>query len=341
MLKNELKLRMDTLLRCGLSSLVVSEELPVSLFAEILTIVLPVFIIISLGYGLKRSGLINADFLFQTNRIIYYIALPLLLFHSIGTADFFANFNARLILGSAGAIVVGFGLSYGWAVLRGYPPEARGTFSQGAFRGNLAYVGLAIIMNAYGEDGFTRAGILMGFLVPLLNFFAIIALVMPHQGSGAQGIAFWVKQIFLNPLIVASFVGIAWSFLALPMPIILDRSLDIATGMALPLALLAIGGSFSLKKLKGDLVMAGLATGFKLIWLPLITAAVLAAFGVRGMELGIGVLFAATPAATANYIMAHQMKGDAELAGSIIMMSTLLSVVTYTVTLLLLRMAGA
>ncbi|WP_429886410.1 AEC family transporter [Geoalkalibacter halelectricus] len=313
-----------------------------SLFFEILIIVLPVFVVISLGYGLKRTGLINADFLFQTNRIVYYIALPLLIFHSISTADFFANFNGRLIVGSALAIVVGFALSYGWGALRRYPAELRGTFSQGAFRGNLAYVGLAIIMNAYGEDGFTRAGILMGFLVPILNFFAIVALVLPHRDGGeGTGWSFWLKQIFLNPLIVASFAGIAWSFFAVPMPVILDGSLDIATGMALPLALLAIGGSFSLEKLKGDLVKAAMATGFKLIWLPLICAAILAAMGVRGIDLGIGVLFAATPAATANYIMAHQMKGDSTLAGSIIMMSTLASALTYTAALLLLRMAGA
>ncbi len=313
-----------------------------SLFAEILTIVLPVFVVIALGYALKRTGVINADFLYQTNRIVYYIALPLLLFHSIGAADFFANFNPRLILGSAAGIAVGFALSYAWAALRSYPAQIRGTFSQGAFRGNLAYVGLAITMSAYGDDGFTRAGILMGFLVPLLNFFAIVALVLPHRTSnGGQGWGFWLRQLLLNPLIVASFAGIAWSFFALPMPTVLDRSLDIATGMALPLALIAIGGSFSLEKLKGDLRMAGLATGFKLVWLPLLTAALLALLGVQGIDLGIGVLFAATPAATANYIMAHQMKGDAPLAGSIIMMSTLGSVATYTAALILLRMAGA
>jgi len=311
------------------------------LFVDILTIVLPVFLVIVLGYLLRRLELIDATFLYQTNRLVYYICLPLLLFYKIGTADFFANFNGALVIGSALAIAAGFLLSYGYAALRGYPPAARGAFSQGAFRGNLAYMGLAIVFNAYGEAGFTRAGILMGFLVPVLNLFAVLALLLPHRGNdGGQGAVFWVKQLVGNPLIIASFAGIAWSYLQLPVPVILDRSLHIATGMTLPLALIAIGGSFSLEKLKGDLVRAAFATGFKLIWLPLIAAGLLILIGVGGQDLAIGVLFAGTPTATATYIMAHQLKGDAELAGSIVMMSTALSVVTYTIALLMLRSFG-
>lgn len=311
------------------------------LFLDILTIVLPVFVVIALGYALKRGQLIDNAFLFQTNRLVYYVCLPLLLFHKIGTADFLANFNGTLVLGSATVIAVGFALSYGYACWRRYPPPAIGAFSQGSFRGNLAYVGLAIVFNAYGETGLTRAGILMGFLVPVLNFFAILALLLPQSGDGEQrGSSFWLKQLAYNPLIVASFAGILWSFCKLPMPPLLDRSLNIATGMTLPLALIAIGGGFSLERLKGDLLRAGFATGIKLVWLPLLAAAILAGLGVTGIDLAIGVLFAGTPTATATYIMAHQMKGDAELAGSIVMMSTLASAFTYTVALFLLRSNG-
>ena len=311
------------------------------LFFDILNIVLPVFMVIALGYLLRRLGLIDAGFLLQTNRLVYYICLPLLLFYKIGSADFFANFNPTLVIGSAACIVGGFLVSYGWAALRRYPPAAHGAFSQGSFRGNLAYMGLAIVFNAYGENGLTRAGILMGFLVPVLNFFAILALLLPQRGGDAgRGLAFWGRQILLNPLIIASFAGIAWSFLKLPFPTVLGRSLNIATGMTLPLALIAIGGSFSLEKLRGDLIRAAFATGIKLVWLPLATALLLVTLGVSEVDLAIGVLMAGTPAATATYIMAHQLKSDAELAASIVMLSTLLSAVTYTVALLILRTLG-
>ena len=312
-----------------------------NLFFDIINIVLPVFSVIVLGWFLKRFNLIDDTFVQQTNRLVYYVGLPLLLFYKIGTADFFANFNGRLVFGSVAAVTITFFVSYLYACLRHYPPEARGTFSQGAFRGNIAYMGLALCLNAYGEPGLTRAGILMGFLVPFLNLFAILALLWPHRGDGERrDVFFWARQIAFNPLILASFIGIVWSFMALPIPLLAERSLKIATGMTLPLALIAIGGSFSLAKLQGDLIRAGLSTGIKIIWMPMLAALLLLALGVRGTDLGIGVLIAGTPAATATYIMAHQMKGDAELAGSIVMLSTMLSAATYTVALLILRSQG-
>jgi predicted permease len=181
----------------------------------------------------------------------------------------------------------------------------------------------------------------MGFLVPVLNFFAIIALIWPQRHLNPDGPRRnWWREILLNPLILSSFAGIFWSYYQLPVPVILDRSLAIIAGITLPLALLAIGGGFSPQRLKGDLKSAGMATLFKLTLLPLIALPLLLFGGVQGMDLSIGLLLAGTPAATATYIMAHQLKADAELAGSIVMLSTLASAFSYTLLLLLLRHNG-
>jgi predicted permease len=307
------------------------------LFLDITNIVLPVFLVIGLGYLLQRIRLIDQAFFSQTNRLVFYVCLPLLLFYKIGQADFLANFNPVLIAGSMLIIVLMFILGYSWGLLRNDPPAVRGSFTQASFRCNLAYMGLAIVLNAYGDEGLTRAGILMGFLVPVLNLFAILALTLPHRNHTQSEGSLWLRQLALNPLILASFAGILWSFLKLPLPLVLDRGLKIATDMTLPLALLAIGGSFSIKKLKGDLFQALAASGMKVVVMPVLAAFLLTLLGVRGMDLGIGIIFAGAPAATANYIMAQQLGGDAELAGSTVMLSTLLSAATYTVALLLLR----
>jgi len=313
----------------------------VQFFHETVTIVLPVFLVIGLGAFLRRIRLIDVNFIHQTNRLVYLIFLPALLFYKIAKADFFSYFNAPLVVGSSLAIGLMFCLSYAYGHLRGYRPASLGSFSQGSFRGNLAYIGLAICLNAYGEVGLTRASILMGFLVPVLNFFAIIALIRPQRHLNPEGPKKnWWREILLNPLILSSFAGIFWSFYQLPVPVILDRSLAIIAGITLPLALLAIGGGFSLQRLKGDLKSAGMATFFKLALLPLIALPLLLLGKVQGMDLSIGLLLAGTPAATATYIMAHQLKADAELAGSIVMLSTLASAFSYTLLLLLLRHNG-
>ncbi len=306
---------------------------------EIINIVLPVFLVVGLGYGLKRSSLLQDSFIYQINKLAYYLALPLLLFYKIATAEFSRSFNLTLVVGLALTVFVGFCLSYLFAVFKGYGDEVKGTFSQCAFRGNLAYVGLAIVFNAYGEKGLATAGVVLGFIVPVLNFFSIVALLLPHQENRLR-FSYFVQQILYNPLIIASFSGISWSFLKLPMPLVVDSALHIVTGMALPLALLSIGASFSLRKLRGDLTKAFLATMFKLVLMPILAAVLLVFLGVSGVDLAIGVLFAGTPTAAAAYIFTQQMRGDAELAGTIIMLTTLLSVVTYTVILLGIKSLG-
>lgn len=306
--------------------------------SQILLIVLPVFLVIGLGFCLKRTALVHDAFIHDLNRLVYYIALPALLFYKIAGADFFASFNARLLGGMILAITLVFLLSYGVGRFFGYSPAVQGAFCQGAFRGNLAYIGLAIVYNAYGEQGFTRAGILLGFLVPYMNVLSVVALILPHRRQNLEmGRFFWLQQIATNPLIAASFVGIFWSFLGLPLPQILDRALDIVTGMSLPLALIAIGASFSFRKLRGDLRPAAISAGMKIVLMPLLAALLLLALGVHGQEMAIGVLLASTPTATAAYIMAQQLKCDAELSGAIILLSTLCSVFTYSLSLYLLH----
>jgi len=312
----------------------------VTLLYEIIAIVMPVFLVIGLGYGVKRSSLVDASFLFQLNTLVYYLALPLLLFYKIAEADFSLSFNVWQVVGLATVTFVVFVVTYILAVLKNYEPEVRGTFSQCAFRGNLAYIGLAIVFNAYGEEGLASAGILLGFIVPVLNVFAIVALLLPHKKSRMSPLLLF-RQVLFNPLIIASFLGIFWSYFDIPLPVVVDRALHIVTGMALPLALLSIGASFSLKKLRGDLKIASLASFFKLVVTPLGAALLFMALGVHGRDLAVGVLFAGTPTATAAYIFSQQMKGDAELAGAIIMLTTVASIFTYTLSLLILKSLGA
>lgn len=309
------------------------------IFFEISIIILPVFFVISLGCLLRRTDLIDDRFLYQANRLIYFIGLPSLLFHKIATADFNATFNGRMVAGATIVMLSGLIVSYSYAALgRKYRPEDRGAFSQGAFRGNLAYIGLPIVFSAYGDVAFARAGMYMGCLVPVINLLSILALLLPQRSGNRQTTwTFWYRSLLSNPLILAALLGIIWSYWELPLPKILARSFSLTASITLPLALLAIGGSFSLQKLRGDLVQATLASLFKVIGLPLLTIAVMMLLDVRGLDLGIAVLMAGAPAAAACTVLAQQLDSNTELAGSIILLSTLFSLISYPIILYLLK----
>lgn len=309
------------------------------LITDIAVIILPVFFVVGLGCLLRRIGLIDTRFLYQANRLIYFICLPSLLFHKISTADFFTTFNGRMVLGATAALLTGFALPYGYAVLRrSYQKTDYGSFSQGAFRGNLAYIGLPIVFSAYGEGAFARAGMFMGCLVPIINLLAIIAFLLPQRSSSQQtSWAFWCRSLLTNPLVIAALLGIVWSYWQLSVPQILERSLALTARITLPLALLAIGGSFSLRQLRGDLVQAAQASLFKVIGLPLITIGFMLLLDVGGLDLGIAVLMAGAPAAAACTVLAQQFDGNTELAGSIILLSTVFSLASYPLILFLLK----
>lgn len=307
---------------------------------NVLEIVLPVFLLIGLGYAIRRADLVDDHFFDQTNGLVFYVCLPILLFYKIGTADFSANFNFGLVLSTSLGVICGFSAAYLFGLWRHYPAPVHGAFCQGSFRGNLAYIGLAIVYNAYGDTGLTRAGILLGFLVPVLNFFAILALVLPRYNQQRADYPEVARQILVNPLILASLCGIFWSFFHLPIPVIFDRSLNIAAGMALPLALLSIGGSFSLDKLRGDIWKAALATAIKLLLLPLVTAGFMLLFRITGLDFAVGLLMAGAPTAVATYIMADKMGADSELAGAIVVLATACSSMSYTFLLFWLHVQG-
>ncbi len=308
---------------------------------EILLLVLPVFLVVGLGYSLKGTGLVDTSFLVQLNRLVYFVALPIMFFYKIASADFSASFNARLLIGIMLCIVVITLFSYLYSGLRNYGKAQRGAFSQGTFRGNVVYVALPIIYSAYGEAGFATAGIMIGFMTAVVNFLSIAVLLLPHRRDGHDlKSSYWFRQIGLNPLIISSFLGIFWSFFKLPIPAVLANTFEIISGMSMPLALIVIGASFSFKELQGEMVHTVLATAIKIVFMPLTAAGLLLLLGVDGMEFGVGILLTGAPTASAAYIMAQQLKGDADLVSSIIMFSTLMSILSYTLCLYILKIAG-
>ncbi len=309
-----------------------------NLFIDTILIVLPVFLVVAFGFLLRFTTLVDKDFLKQLNNLVYFVALPALLFHKIATADFSATFNPALIIGMMLAVTAVFASSYFYAYLRGYSPGTKGAFCQGSFRGNLTYIGLAIIFNAYGEQGLAIGGVVLGFLIPFVTFLSILAMLLPQKQSRQRlGVDFWAAQLLYNPLVMASLAGITWSLLSIGIPEVFDRSFSIITGMSLPLALIAIGASFSFKNLRGEVAKAVLASLVKLVWLPLVTAVFLMLLGVSGIELATGVMLSAAPTATLSYIIAQQFESDADLSSSIVIMTTLFSVVTYAAAVYILK----
>ncbi len=291
--------------------------------------VLPVFIVIGVGYLLRALGLLREETSAALSKLVFYVAAPSLLFLGTSRTPLDESLNLPLLLLVTGVTVV-VGLAVYAASARSSPAR-RGVLAQGAHRSNMVFVGLPIVANAYGDAALGPAAVFISFMVVLYNFFAVLLLTLPHQEKAHTGTAIWGRTaigIAKNPLIIGCAAGLLASASGVVLPVSLDRSFDMVGRIALPIALLSVGAGLDFGRLRANLYPAIAVSLIKLIVYPALVYLALRVIGFSGIELEVPVMIMATPTAVVSYIMAQEMRGDETLASAVIIGSTTASLIT-------------
>jgi predicted permease len=295
---------------------------------SILENISPVFLVILLGFLSRRMGFLPDIFISSANRLVYFVAIPILVYDEISKGPFSQSFDPYQIGGTFIAVASVGAVSYLLARILRISQGGAATFVQTSFHGNLGYVGLAVVFYALGPEGRGAASVLAGFLILFQNVMAIgLYTFLP---GGEKKVDVRVMGKFLgNPIILATLLGLFSSAAGIRVPLFLERSFSIVGDMALPLALLIIGGS--LKTAPGKrLQLVALSTAFKLLLLPLTGFLLFRAMGVDLTQAETAVILLASPSATVTYVMASEMGGKPDLAATAVTISTVFSIVTYT-----------
>lgn len=298
---------------------------------QVLNVVLPIFLVIGLGYGLRRAGFLDEKVAAAISRLVFYVAAPALLARATAANSLAESFNLPVLaVFTAVSILVG-GVTY--ALCFRCSPARRGVVAQGAFRANQVFVGLPVVIYAYGEESVNAVAVLISFTVILYNFQGVVLLVLPQQGVSARSPAVFTRTalgVLRNPLIIACVAGILFSLTGLALPLAVDRTLALVGRTAAPLALLAVGAGMDFRRLRADLRTTAFTALVKTIVYPALGYAGFKALGLSGADVYLPVMIMAAPTAVVSYIMARELDGDENLAGAIIVGSTLLSLVTIT-----------
>ena len=298
---------------------------------NIVSTIIPIFVIIVLGWLARVYGFMRPEFLQQANRLVFYLAIPAMVFRSISKTSLTGQFDGMVVTLSMLAVCVVFFCAWILGNVAHVHRSQRGTFIQNSFHGNMGYIGLAVSFYYLGREGFVRASILAGFMMILQNLLAVIALqIFSENNSGARRGGALVLKILGNPIILSALAGILVSMTGIPVPLVLGRCLDILSDLALPLALLIIGASLSFDLVQSRLMPILSAGVMKLILLPGIGYLMYRICDVTVAAYLPGIILLASPTATVTYVMAKEMKGDSELAVATISVSTLLSAITFT-----------
>ncbi len=302
---------------------------------DIIVTIIPIFAVIMLGWTARRKGFMPDAFLESANRLVYYLAIPAMIFRAISRVSFHAEFNGVVLLMTMIPIVALFFI----ARLVGGAGRLRraelGVFIQASFHGNLGYIGLAVAFYYLGSAGLARAGILAGFIMILQNFLAVLALQLHSNKKPEKGSLLPIlRKILANPVILSALAGILFSVAEAPTPTVVNRTLDILSAMALPLALLIIGASLSLELIQSRIRSVLQSSFLKLAVLPGLGVLLFRVAGLGPGEYLPGLILLASPTATLVYVMAREMDGDADFAVASVSASTLLSAVTFSLWLI-------
>ena len=305
--------------------------------------VFPVFLIIIIGMFLKRRNVLNEHFSTGSNKLVFNIALPAMIFESIYSADFKRIFDPALIGFSVAGTIILFLIITAGAYLLLADKKSIGSFVQGSFRSNFVIIGLPLIKNlsdTLGVTAVSKSSIVISFIMPLYNILAVVILSASSSEKRDNG----HKKLYLNiakiPLIIAVLAALPFSIFSIHLPFIFVKAVGYLSAIAVPLALIDIGATFNLKKFMGNIKLATIASCIKIALSPLIFTTAAYFIGFRGADLGVLYILFASPTAVSSYIMAKGMKNDANLAANIVLISTLGSLLTIFVSVFIMKSIG-
>ena len=305
----------------------------------LINIVLPIFLVIGLGYALRARRFLSEGVVASLSRLVFYVAAPSLLFRSTSRNTF--NWDAHLLMLAAIAGITILVAAAVYGIGYRHTPARRGVLAQGCIRSNTVFIGLPLVLNAYGEFALPLVSIVIAFMVVVENLLSVLLLTLPHQGSSSREAALWGRTLLRtlrNPLLIGCVGGLLCAALHIPLPISIDRTLQLVGATAAPLGLLCVGAALRFRQLRSEIPGAATAAGLRLIVHPALIFLALRALGMRGVELGVPILVMACPAAVTSYIMAREMDGDAAFASAIIIGTTVAALLTLPAWLALLGM---
>lgn len=304
---------------------------------------MPVFLIMVVGYFLRRNGMLGVGFVESADKFNYNVTLPLMLFTDLATTDIREEFDVRFIVFCAAVTtIMFFGIWIG-AKIFVKDKAMTGAFVQASYRSSIAVLGIAFISNIYGDPGMAPLVIIGS--VPLYNIYAVLVLTFEspdRDGVGNVGahIRKSLVNIIKNPIIISIFLGVLAALINLRLPHIINKTLTGIGSLASPLTLIAIGAGFegakAIKKIKPTLAAAFI----KLMALPAVFLPIAVKLGWRDRALVALIIMLASPTTPSSYILAKNMHGDYVLTSGVVVATTLISSITLTFWIFICRYLG-
>ncbi len=315
-----------------------------------LKVIAPLMIYMLIGVFLRKRGILGEQLNNQVNGLIVKVFLPFMMFKNIYQADLTSvsgGFGLYTVCGLLTAWVVFFLLFR----LRVKDYARIGSMVQGAFRSNIIIFGMAIAENLFGAGDTLEMALTIAAAVPTYNVLSVIILEvcgqkakMQKNADGQGAVRVDAKSIahgiLVNKLIWGAILGFAVNFSHVPVPAAVSTVVSGMAGVVTPLAFITLGASFRLSAAKENVRVLTVVTLLKLVILPMGFLALPIYWGWNSRLIGAMLLASGAPTAISSYPMAKGMGCDGELAGEIVVVTSVFSVLTMFLWIFGLKQAG-
>ena len=293
--------------------------------------ILPVFIVVAIGYFMRRRGTVDEHFVGSISNVVFYYALPARMFLDVAGSDFTELMNPRFILVTVGGTIGVFLLA--WLVISHCIHDGRKVAAavHSAYRGNYIYIGLPIIENILQTDHVACSVLVLTFIMPVYNILGVLILSIYSGDMSGMKPGKLLLNILKNPMILAVILGVLYAMTGLSLPYAAEKSLTYLGAISTPMALLMIGAR---------MVDNSVALLFKLILGPVVMTLLAIFLGMPTEEIVTVFVLFAVPTAMNVFIMTKSMGGDDGLAANAILASVPCSVIVMTIGIYLMRITG-
>ena len=300
---------------------------------------LPLFILLGLGYVLARKGLFSDDYVSRTTNLVYYVMLPAKLFLDICETDLTAAFDPRYVAVTAVGVVAQFILAWLCGDLLCRDKSKQSAFTHACFRGNFAYLGMALLQNIYNSDTVASTAVILAIVLPLYNIQGVILMTI-KEGEGGIHVGKILLGVLKNPMVLAILAGLPFAYFQVELPYVVSKSLSYLQVATSTMALLVVGASIKLDAIREDLPLLLRVSGIKLLVMPAIWGAMAVAAGLSSEQVVTLTIVGSMPAAVNVYIITDKLGGDGKTACGAVVVTHLISLFTMTGVVFILRSAG-
>lgn len=300
---------------------------------NLLDILTPLYLLIALGYTLKKFQFPNEDFWPGIERMSYYILFPTLIFVALIKANIDLSLIGTLIVITLIPTIISGMIQWFGFISPSLTGPSFSSMFQGSLRSN-TIIALVIVAWIVPDKGLAIMAVILLIMVPMNNLLSILVLLRYGKKDNLAPSNWW-RGILRNPLILACASGLIFNILGISLPSSLVETAEFLGRSALPFALLAVGAGLKLDSLFSNKLIISFSSFSKLILAPFLSVGLCLLLEVDSDIAKSAIIFSAMPTAVSCYILAKQMGGDAQGMAQIITFQTLMAAFTLPLFLLI------